>query len=72
MTNREALKILYARVECLRCESCIYKNCDECELCDARGTVGEQRQAVQIAIKVLEKAIQTAIKELEKEEVKND
>ena len=69
MTNREALMILRAKVECMRC---IYKNCDECELYDAQGTVGEQRQAVQIAIKVLEKAIQTAIKELEKEEVKND
>ena len=51
MTNKKAAKILAARIECKRC---IYRNCDECELCYAQGTFKELIEAVVIAIKALE------------------
>lgn len=59
MTNREALKILRARVECMICEKYrpIYKNCDECELCYARGTFKQQIEAVEVVTKAVEAVI---------------
>jgi len=44
MTNEEAQKMLIAKIECMKRETsgieldCIYRNCDECELCYAQGT----------------------------------
>lgn len=57
MTKNEALKILYARVECLRCESCIYRNCDDCEFCHAQGTFKELVEAVEVVAEAVEAAI---------------
>ena len=63
MTNEEAVKMLTARVECMERENsgtdhdCNERNCDECELCYTQGTMGEQREALYIAIEAMEKQI---------------
>ena len=61
MTTQEAIKILESKAECMRRETsgtdkdCIYRNCDECDLCYAQGTVGEQIEAFQVAVEALKK-----------------
>ena len=56
MTSEETIKMLTAKVECMKRESsgidqdCNYRNCDECKLCYEQGTVGEQIEALQMAI----------------------
>lgn len=63
MINGEAMKMLEAKVECMKREisgtdlDCNNRNCDECDLCYAQGTMGEQREALQVAIAALEKQI---------------
>ena len=63
MTNKEAINILTAKAECIRREvsgtdfAWNLRNCDECDLCYAQGTTGEQREALDMAIKALEKQI---------------
>ena len=63
MTNKEAIEILTAKAECIRREvsgtdfACNLRNCDECDLCYAQGTTGEQREALGMAIKAIEKQI---------------
>ena len=60
MTNQEAIKMLTAKVECIRRETsgtdidCNLRNCDDCELCYAQGTTGEQRKALNMAISALQ------------------
>lgn len=60
MTSEETIKMLTAKVECMKRESsgidqdCNYRNCDECKLCYEQGTVGEQREALQMAISALQ------------------
>lgn len=60
MTNKEAKKMLKARLECLKRETsgtdidCNYRNCDECNLCYEQGTMGEQKEALGFAIKAVE------------------
>ena len=60
MTNEEAKKMLKAKLECLKRETsgtdidCNYRNCDECDLCYAQGNMGEQKEALDMAIKALE------------------
>lgn len=60
MTNKEAIKMLTAKVECIRRETsgtdidCDLRNCDDCELCYAQGTTGEQREALNVAISALQ------------------
>lgn len=60
MTNEEAKKMLKAKLECLKRETsgtdidCNYHNCDECSLCYEQGNMGEQKEALDLAIKVLE------------------
>jgi len=59
MTNEEAQKMLIAKIECMKRETsgieldCIYRNCDECELCYAQGTTGDQIEALNMAVKAL-------------------
>jgi hypothetical protein len=60
MTNKEAIKMLTAKVECMQREisgtdiDCTLRNCDNCELCYAQGTIGEQIKALNIAISALQ------------------
>ena len=60
MTNEEAKKMLKAKLECLIRETsgtdrdCNYKDCDECKLCYAQGNMGEQKEALELAIKALD------------------
>ena len=60
MTNKEAIEILTAKAECIRREvsgtdfACNLRNCDECDLCYAQGTTGEQREAIEMAISALQ------------------
>ena len=60
MTKEEAKKMLKAKLECLKRETsgtdidCNYRNCDECNLCYEQGNMGEQKEALDMAIKALE------------------
>ena len=60
MTNEQAKKMLAAKLECLKRETsgtdfdCNNSNCDECSLCYEQGNMGEQKEALDMAIKALE------------------
>ena len=60
MTNEQATNMLKAKLECLKRETsgtdfdCNNSNCDECSLCYEQGNMGEQKEALDIAIKALE------------------
>ena len=60
MTNKQAKKMLKAKLECLKRETsgtdfdCNNNNCDECSLCYEQGNMGEQKEALDMAIKALE------------------
>lgn len=60
MTNEEAKKMLEAKLECMKRETsgtdidCNHRNCDECSLCYEQGNMGEQKEALSVAIKALE------------------
>ena len=60
MTYEEAKKMLKAKLECLKRETsgtdidCNYRNCDECNLCYEQGNMGEQKEALDMAIKALD------------------
>ena len=60
MTENEAIKMLKAKLTCMKLEalSCIEKGCDkDCECCEynyAQGNMGEQKEALDIAIQSLE------------------
>ena len=60
MTPQEAKKMLKAKLECLKRETsgtdidCNHRNCDECNLCYEQGNMGEQKEALDMAIKALE------------------
>ena len=60
MTNEQAKKMLKAKLECLKRETsgtdfdCNNSNCDECPLCYEQGNMGEQKEALDMAIKALE------------------
>lgn len=58
MTNAEAKKFLTAKLECLERERCNI-DCDECELLYAAGNMGEQKEALRVAIKSLEQEPKT-------------
>lgn len=59
MTIEEAKKMLKAKLECLKRETsgtdidCNHRNCDECNLCYEQGNMGEQKEALDMAIKAL-------------------
>ena len=61
MTKEEAAKILESKAECMRREisgvyaDCNYRKCDDCELNYAQGTMGEQKEAIQVAVEALQK-----------------
>ena len=63
MTEIEAKTMLEAYIECDRRKNDVayekqcHDDCDNCKLCYEQGTVGEQREAVNMAIKALEKQI---------------
>lgn len=71
MTNEEAKKMLKAKLECLKRETsgtdidCNYRNCDECDLCYAQGNMGEQKEALDMAIKAVERVHTMSEKEFE-------
>ena len=60
MTNEQAMHMLKAKLECLKRETsgtdfdCNNSNCDECSLNYEQGNMGEQKQALDMAIKALE------------------
>ena len=60
MTREEATNMLKAKLECLKRETsgtdidCNRSNCDECPLCYEQGNMGEQKEALDMAIKALE------------------
>ena len=60
MTNEQAKKMLKAKLECLKRETsgtdfdCNNNNCDECPLCYEQGNMGEQKEALNMAIIALE------------------
>ena len=62
MTNEEAIKMLTAKVECTKClldgtnPVCGYENCDDCDLCYAQGTAGDQIEALEKVIKALSRS----------------
>ena len=59
MTNEQAKKMIKAKLECLKRETsgtdfdCNNSNCDECPLCYEQGNMGEQKEALDMAIKAL-------------------
>lgn len=61
MTNEQAKKMLKAKLECLKRETsgtdfdCNNSNCDECSLCYEQGNMGEQKEALHMAIEALER-----------------
>ena len=60
MTEQEAKDVLEAYMKCeKRKNNLVYEekcnnDCDNCELCYEKGTVGEHKEAVEMAIKALE------------------
>lgn len=73
MTGEEAKKMLKAKLDCLIRETsgtdidCNHRNCDECNLCYAQGNMGEQKEALELAIKALGQ--EPKIKVLDRDEV---
>jgi len=67
MTREEATNMLKAKLECLKRETsgtdfdCNNSNCDECSLCYEQGNMGEQKEALDMAIKALERQSEDAI-----------
>ena len=65
MTNEQAKKMLKAKLECLKRDTsgtdfdCNNRNCDDCSLCYEQGNMGEQKEALDMAIKALEKEPKT-------------
>lgn len=68
MTESEAKAMFEAYMECDKRKNVVsyeeqcHEDCDNCNLCYAQGTVGEHREAVNMAIKALE--ITEKIKEI--------
>lgn len=60
MKIEKSKEILKAKLECLKREvsgkdiDCNCRRCDECGLCYAQGNIGEQIEALEIAIQILE------------------
>lgn len=60
MTKRKVIEMLTAKAECIRRESsgidvdCNFRNCDECDLCYKQGTMGDQMEALCVAISALQ------------------
>ncbi len=60
MTNEQATNMFRAKLECSKRATsgsdfdCNNGNCDECSLCYEQGNMGEQKEALDMAIKALE------------------
>ena len=58
MTREEATNILKAKLECYKCQTSetdfVCDDCDECSICYEQGNMGEQKKALEMAIKALE------------------
>lgn len=59
MTNKEAIKMLRAKLYCIELDTrgardCNEQNCDNCPYNYEQGNMGEQKQALDMAIKALE------------------
>lgn len=60
MTSKEAVEMLKAKLDCMsrefsgRDEDCNSSNCDNCKLNYEQGTVGEQKEALSVAISALQ------------------
>lgn len=71
MTEQEAKEHLEARLECMTREMAVGfdercdKNCDECDLLYAQGTIGEIKETYRMGIKALEKQIPKKMNKLE-------
>lgn len=65
MTNKEAKKMLEAKLKCLIAETsgtnhdCNMRLCDGCSLNYEQGNMGEQKEALDLAIKALEQQPKT-------------
>ena len=65
MTNEEAKKMLKAKLECLKNETsginydCNMRLCDGCSLNYEQGNMGEQKEALAMAIRALEQQPKT-------------
>ena len=61
MTENDAIIKLKAYAKCLKLQNegihndCNNLHCDNCDLCYMKGTAGEHRESIVIAIKALEK-----------------
>lgn len=59
MTKREAMKLLSAKLKCMIREvsgtdpECNQRKCNDCSLCYAQGNMGEQKEALRIAVEAL-------------------
>ena len=67
MKENEAIECIKGKLDCMKkCDTfdCLnIYDCDECNYCYAQGTFGEQKEAFEIAINVLEKQIPKKAKE---------
>ena len=60
MTNQKAIEMLTAKAECIRRDAsgidvdCNHRNCDECDLCYKQGTMGDQIEALGVALSALQ------------------
>ena len=65
MTNEQAKKMIKAKLYCLKRETsgtdfdCNNSNCDECSLNYEQGNMGEQKEALDMALKALEQTSKT-------------
>ena len=61
MTNEQATNMLKAKLECLKRDTsgtdfdCNNRDCEDCLLCYEQGNMEEQKEALDMAIKALEK-----------------
>lgn len=73
MTDEEAKKMLKAKLECFKNETsginhdCNMRLCDGCSLNYEQGNMGEQKEALETAIKALEEKPCETIKEIPKD-----
>ena len=63
MTYNDARKRLIAKVKCMIRDTsgtdidCNNSNCDECDLCYEQGCIGDQKEALKVAINALDTMI---------------
>lgn len=61
MTIDECVKMLIAKIECMKRETsgidtdCNAQKCDDCSLCYEQGTIGKQKEALMYAVDIMRK-----------------